>query len=159
MTDSIIEPPAREVRIDPRRPVILVALDGGSLAVWRTIVLMQSPAFRCLTKSGHLALCRIEIALAAGRHRVTHRDFIRYGINRNVISHAIAELEALGIVTVRRHDAHANSFSLSDRWRGIATSADARRIREQARDFGLTRRRKRERRLAERAAVPGGRFY
>jgi hypothetical protein len=127
---------------------VLVALDGGSLAIWRQVTLMQSPSYRVLTRSGFMALSRIEIALAAGRHHVRHVDFQKYGIARDSISHAVAEITGLGLVRVKRRGARANSFEMSDKWRGIGTIAEARKIRDASRDFGLFRRRKRERKLA-----------
>jgi hypothetical protein len=127
-------------------PQILVALNGGSLAVWRLISLMQSPAYRVLTKTGHLALSRIEIEWANGRHHVSHAMFRKYGLPRDGISHALAEIEGLGLVAIQRHAAKSNSFGKCDKWRSITSLAEAHRVRDRVRDFG--RRRKHERATA-----------
>jgi hypothetical protein len=130
------------------KPEILVALDGGSLAAWLPVALLASPAFVCLTKSAHLVLARILIARAKGHHHIRHWEFIQYGVPRDSLSHAIAELEGVGVIRVQRHTAHANSFVLSDRWKAITDLAEARRIRDQARAFGIFYRRKRARKTA-----------
>jgi hypothetical protein len=127
---------------------VLVALDGGSLAAWLPITLLASPAFIALTKSAHLVLARIMIARASGHHHIRHWEFQQYGVPRDSVTHAIAELEGLGIIRVQRHTAKANSFGISDKWREIATIGDARRIRDAARNFGIIARRKRERATA-----------
>ena len=131
-------------------------VEGCGMAVPRTeaplsLKLLRSPAFRCLTKSAHLALARIVIELANGRNAVTHRQFVCYGIARDSITAAVAELEALGIIVVERHNAHANAFDISQKWCGIATIAQAKAVRDRARHFEMTRRRKVERAMARRA--------
>jgi hypothetical protein len=80
-------------------------------------------------------LARIEIGIADGRNRITHEDFRAFGIHRDVITHAIRELEALGIVDVLRDPSRANVYTMSRRWRLIRTFEDARAIREAARAF------------------------
>jgi hypothetical protein len=130
------------------KPEILVTLDGGSIAVWRSVAFLKSPAFVVLTKSAHLALARIEIARAKGHHHITHRQFQSYGIPRDSISHAISELEGLGVIIVQRHAAKSNSFGMSGKWREITSIEQARRIRNIVRNFGIFARRKRERKTA-----------
>jgi Mn-dependent DtxR family transcriptional regulator len=113
------------------------------------IALLRSPAYRVLTKSAHLALALIAIELANGRDAVTHESFQRYGIPRDSVTHALAEIEALGLVTVqRRGGRNANAFARAERYRNIHSIQQARAIRDRARHFGITRRRKVERETA-----------
>jgi hypothetical protein len=115
---------------------------------------MRSAAFRCLTKSAHLALARIVVGLAVGRSAITQRQFVLFGISRDSVTAAVVELETLGLVVVQRSDGpHPNVYTLSQRWRDIATLADAVQVRDKARAFGLTRRRKVERATARRSRL------
>jgi len=72
----------------------------------RTIAMLESPAFRVLSRAAHLVLYRLEIELAHhagkenGRLIVTFNDFHDYGIHRHAIAPAIRELEALGFIEV-----------------------------------------------------------
>src|SRR5580692_6976274 len=72
----------------------------------RPIRLLNSPAYRALSLSGHRALSRIEIEFAAhggtsnGRLAVTYDDFGKYGIHRHAVAPAIRELVALGLIEV-----------------------------------------------------------
>ena len=71
---------------------------------WRTIAMMESPAFQVLSLSGRRVLDRLEIEHAHhggndnGQLPVTYDQFIEYGIHRNAVSPAIREVEALGFV-------------------------------------------------------------
>lgn len=96
-------------------------------ASWREIEMVSSPAFRALNKCAHQALARIEIAIADGRPRLGHDDFIGFGITRGVVTYAIRELEALGLVDVLRDPPHASQFSMSRRCRAITTFRASRR--------------------------------
>ena len=118
------------------------------------ITLMKSAAYRSLTKSGYLALSRVMIELAAGRSSVSHHHFRCYGIARDSITAAICEIERLGFVVVERRAAKANAFDWSQRWRSITTVAQAKAIRDRARHFGITRRKKLERAAARRERGP-----
>jgi hypothetical protein len=75
----------------------------------REIEMLESPAFRALSLSGHRMLARIEIELArhAGRDNgklpVTYDDFIRYGIgDRRTVAATEREIEALGFARIIR---------------------------------------------------------
>jgi len=51
----------------------------------RRIQMLESPAYRALSRSGHMVISRIEIELAAhggndGRLPVTVEDFVHYGV-------------------------------------------------------------------------------
>jgi hypothetical protein len=68
--------------------------------------MLESPAYRVLSLSGHRVLARLEIELGHhggadnGRLPVTYADFQRYGIERKSIPPAIREVEALGFARV-----------------------------------------------------------
>jgi hypothetical protein len=81
----------------------------------RSIEMLESPAYRALSLSGHRLISRIEIELANhggndnGRLPVTKEDFIAYGISGRMVAPAIREVEALGFirVTQRGHGGNA----------------------------------------------------
>ncbi|MGY8705116.1 hypothetical protein RAD16_05155 [Bradyrhizobium sp. 18BD] len=115
----------------------------------RTIEMMESPAYRALSLSGHRVLDRICIELAHhggndnGALPVTYDQFMEYGIHRHAIAPAIRELEALGFIEVTMRGRPSagdhrwpNLFRLtwvnckstprpSHEWRQIATSEEA----------------------------------
>jgi hypothetical protein len=68
--------------------------------------MLESPAYRVLSLSGHRVLARLEIELGHhggadnGRLPVTYADFQRYGIERKSIPPAIREVQALGFARV-----------------------------------------------------------
>jgi hypothetical protein len=70
----------------------------------RPIELLESAAYRVLTRAEHLALSRIEIELrrhaghANGNLIVTDLQFVAYGIRRHSVAAALRGLEALGII-------------------------------------------------------------
>lgn len=72
----------------------------------RPIRLLESPAYRALSLSGHRVLSRVEIEFAAhggtnnGLLAVTYDDFGDYGIHRHAVAPAIREVVALGLVEV-----------------------------------------------------------
>jgi hypothetical protein len=84
----------------PRRTTI-----GGQFAP-RLIEMLESPAYRALSLSGHRILARLEIELGHhggadnGRLPVTYADFQGYGIERKSIPPAIREVQALGFARV-----------------------------------------------------------
>jgi hypothetical protein len=69
----------------------------------RLIEMLESPAYRVLSRSGHMVLARIEIELAHhggndnGRLPVTTEDFVQYGMHRTSVAPAIREAKALGL--------------------------------------------------------------
>jgi hypothetical protein len=126
----------------------------------RLIEMLESPAYRVLSRSGHMALARIEIELAHhggndnGRLPVTTEDFVQYGMHRTSVAPAIREAEALGFIriTERGHGGNAeyrspNRFYLTyargrdsnrhpptDEWRRIKTFEEANQIARAARN-------------------------
>ena len=73
----------------------------------RPVGLLESPAFRVLSKAEHLALSRIEIELRHhggnqnGKLIVTTEQFIDYGIERRSVPGALRALSALGVVLIK----------------------------------------------------------
>jgi len=74
----------------------------------RTIAMLESPAYRALSRAAHQVLTRIEIEHAHhggkdnGRLPVTSAQFVEYGIHRHAIAPAIRELVALGFIEITR---------------------------------------------------------
>jgi hypothetical protein len=70
----------------------------------RPLELLESPAYKVLSRGAHQVMSRIEIELRHhggrdnGKLPVTFNDFVKYGIHRHAIAPAIRELEAVGIV-------------------------------------------------------------
>jgi hypothetical protein len=70
------------------------------------IEMLESPAFRALSLTGHRILARLEIELGHhggadnGRLPVTYADFERYGIERKSIAPALREVQALGFAKI-----------------------------------------------------------
>jgi hypothetical protein len=136
-------------RRKPRRTKI-----GGAFAP-RLVEMLESPAYRALSLSGHRVLARVEIELAHhggtdnGRLPVTFEHFLQYGINRAAIGPAIRECVALGFLTYEKGAAgnaefrRPNLFGLTyrhttrseptDDWRAIKTDAEAAAIADAAR--------------------------
>src|SRR5215510_9179311 len=120
----------------------------------RRIEMLESPAYRVLSRSAHMVLARIEIELAHhggndnGRLPVTSENFVEYGMHRTSVAPALREAEALGFIriTERGHGGNAeyrspNRFYLtyahtrdskksppSDEWRHIETLEEANQI-------------------------------
>jgi hypothetical protein len=125
----------------------------------RRIEMLESPAYRVLSRSGHMVIARIEIELAHhggndnGRLPVTTENFVQYGMHRTSVAPAIREAEALGFIqiTERGHGGNAeyrspNRFYLTyahtndskrrpptDEWRRIKTLQEANQIARSAR--------------------------
>ena len=122
--------------------------------------MLESPAYRALSLSGHLAMARIETEFAHhggrpdlnGKLIVTFTDFETYGIHRHSIAPALRELEALGFIERTRKGVAGNAgyrcsnqFRLTFRpcgivpgdgtheWRRIKTIDEARALAERAR--------------------------
>lgn len=74
----------------------------------RLAEMLESPAYRVLSRSGHMVISRVEIELAChggndnGKLPVTTDDFVEYGMHRSSVAPAIREVEALGFVRVKR---------------------------------------------------------
>ena len=121
----------------------------------RTIAMLESPAYRALSRAAHQVLTRIEIEHAHhggkdnGRLPVTSAQFVEYGIHRHAIAPAIRELVALGFIEITREGRAGNadwrrptlfrltyrhSFDLkpTNEWRKI-TEADANALAKIAR--------------------------
>jgi len=124
----------------------------------RTIEMLESPAYRVMSRSAHMVISRVEIEL--GHHGgndndnlpVTKGDFIQYGIYMHSVTPAIREAEALGFWRVKRgrggnaehrtpskfgltYAYHRNSkrSPATDEWRRIKTGEEAQAIAEAAR--------------------------
>jgi hypothetical protein len=123
---------------------------------WRTIEMMESPAFRVLSHSAHRILDRLEIELAHhggndnGRLPCTFDHFAEYGIDRHSIAPAMREVEALKFIEVTERGRAGNAeyrrpnlFRLTykpvgralatDEWRSIRTEAEAKMLSKVAR--------------------------
>src|SRR5215831_2739581 len=124
----------------------------------RLIEMLESPAYRALSLSGHRIISRIEIELAShggndnGRLPVTKQDFLDYGVSHDQVAPAIREAEALGFIRVmergrggnaehRRpnlfrltfaHDRNSHEPPTHD-WRRIKTPEEAFKIAQTAR--------------------------
>jgi len=125
----------------------------------RLIEMLESPAYRALSRAAHLIISRIEIELGHhggndnGQLPVTTDQFVQYRVHRSSVAPAIREAEALGfiIVTERGRGGNAehrspNKFFLTfghgrdsrarpptHDWRRIKTEADAEQIARDAR--------------------------
>jgi hypothetical protein len=100
------------------------AIDGQFNA--RTIKMMESPAYRVLSRAARMVLDRVCIELAHhggndnGKLKVTYDQFVEYGLHRHAIAPAIREAEALGLLEVMQRGRpsagehrHPNIFRLS----------------------------------------------
>jgi len=73
---------------------------------WQSIEMLESPAYRALSLSGHRIWARIQIEHANhggkenGKLPVTYRDFNEFGVCWDAIGPGIREVEALGFVRV-----------------------------------------------------------
>jgi hypothetical protein len=81
----------------------------------RLIEMLESPAYRALSVSGHLVVSRIEIELGHhggndnGRLPVTTDDFVAYGMHRSSVAPALREAEALGFIRVTERGRAGNA--------------------------------------------------
>jgi len=77
--------------------------------------MLESAAYRVLSRAAHLALSRIELELRyhGGKDNgclpVTFEDFVAYGVNRDSIAPALRELQALGFVEITQHGRGGNA--------------------------------------------------
>lgn len=87
---------------------------------WRTIEMMESPAFRALSHSARRILDRLEIEIAHhggkdnGRLPCTFDHFAEYGVDRHSIAPALREVEALKFIEVTERG-RAGTPSIGDR--------------------------------------------
>jgi hypothetical protein len=83
--------------------------------VKRSLAMLESPAFRALSLTGHRILACIEIEHCAhggkdnGALPVTHADFKRFGIHHNAVGPGIREAVALGFTEISRHGVAGNA--------------------------------------------------
>ena len=123
------------------------------------VEMLESPAYRVLSRSAHMVIARVEIELAHhggndnDRLPITTEDFIAYGMDRSSVAPAIREAEALGFIRVERGRGgnadyrtpslfgstfaqHLNSHRNppTDDWRRIKTVEEAERIAHAARE-------------------------
>lgn len=81
----------------------------------RLIEMLESPAYRALSASGHKVISRIEIELGHhggndnGRLPVTTNDFVEYGMHRTSVAPAIREAEALGFIRLTERGRGGNA--------------------------------------------------
>jgi hypothetical protein len=81
----------------------------------RLIEMLESPAYRALSCSGHMVISRIEIELAShggndnGKLPVTTDDFVAYGMHRTSVAPAIREVEALGFIRITERGRGGNA--------------------------------------------------
>jgi hypothetical protein len=125
----------------------------------RLIEMLESPAYRALSRAAHLLISRIEIELARhggnenGRLAVTTANFVEYGVHHESVAPAIREAEALGFIRVTERGRGGNAehrlpnrFYLTfahsrdsrmrpptDEWRQIKTIREAAQIARAAR--------------------------
>jgi hypothetical protein len=122
------------------------------------IEMLESPAYRALSLSGHRVLARLEIeqghhgGTENGRLPVTPDDFKRYGIERKSIAPALREVQALGFVRITERGRpsksdfvrHPNYFELTylhgahseaptHEWKRHKTLQEAMKVAQQAR--------------------------
>lgn len=131
---------------------------SGQFAV-RLIEMLESPAYRALSISGHKVLCRLEIELAHhggndnGKLPVTFQDFVDYGIARECIAPAIREVEALGFIEITKrgrggnaefrepshyrityaHARDSRQHPPTNEWKSVAAYEDALQLAKEAR--------------------------
>jgi hypothetical protein len=81
----------------------------------RLIEMLESPAYRALSRSAHMVISRIEIEHGHhggkdnGRLPVTTDDFVAYGMHRTTVAPAIREAEALGFLRITRRGRGGNA--------------------------------------------------
>src|SRR5262245_56883033 len=121
----------------------------------RTVPMLQSPAFRALSLSGHRVLARVELEHAShggadnGKLPVTYNDFVEYGVDRHAVAPAIRECVALGFLEITEQGRAGNAefrspnkFRLTyiyagpkptDEWKQIETDEQAKMLAVAAR--------------------------
>ena len=133
----------------------------------RTIRMLESPAYRVLSRSGHRILARVEIEMAHhggfdnGKLPVTFEDFVQYGMDRHAVAPAIRECCALGFLEVtelgragnaefrqpskyRLTYRHVDRANATNEWQRIHTVEEAEQIAWAARRSAAAASRKRK---------------
>ena len=154
---TISNGPHREYRGDVN-PIKRRNRISGQFAA-RMIEMLESPAYRALSRAAHMVISRIEIELAHhggndnGRLPVTTNDFVEYGMHRTSVAPAIREAEALGFIRITERGRGGNAEHRSPNlffltfahardsgkhppthdWRRIKTAAEAEQISNAAR--------------------------
>jgi hypothetical protein len=131
---------------------------NGAFA-WRTIEMLESPAYRALSLSAHRVMARLEIELAHhggkadqnGCLPCTYDHLAEFGVERHAIGPAIRELVALGFVEIVRKGSAGNAGfrqpalyrltyrhsgshrETTDEWKRIMTADEAMKIASSAR--------------------------
>jgi hypothetical protein len=81
----------------------------------RPIAMLESPAYRALSRCAHLVISRIEVELAHhggndnGRLPVTTDQFVKFGMHRGSVASAIREAEALGFIRITERGRAGNA--------------------------------------------------
>ena len=81
----------------------------------RLVEMLESPAYRALSRSAHLVVARVEIELGHhggndnGKLPVTTDDFVEYGMHRGSVAPAIREAEALGFIRITERGRGGNA--------------------------------------------------
>ena len=81
----------------------------------RLIEMLESPAYRALSRAAHLVISRLEIELGHhggndnGRLPVTTDQFVEHGMHRSSVAPAIREAEALGFIRVTERGRGGNA--------------------------------------------------
>jgi hypothetical protein len=81
----------------------------------RLIEMLESPAYRVLSRAAHQIISRVEIELANhggndnGKLPVTAEQFIEYGVHHDSVAPAIREAEALGFIKVTERGRGGNA--------------------------------------------------
>ena len=81
----------------------------------RLISMLESPAYRALSRTAHLVISRIEVELAHhggndnGRLPVTTDQFVEFGMHRSSVAPAIREAEALGFIRITERGRGGNA--------------------------------------------------
>ena len=126
----------------------------------RPIAMLESPAYRVMSRGAHQVLARIEIEHAHhggaenGLLPVAYDHFVEYGLHRHAVAPAIRELVALGFIEVTRRGCALNGdlrqaslYRLTYRhakgadgdgtheWRNIKTVEQAEALAKQARQY------------------------
>ena len=122
----------------------------------RLIEMLESPAYRALSLSGHRFLARLEIELGShagkdnGKLPATFEQLVEYGVHRQAIAPAIREVVALGFVEITQEGRagnavwrrpslyrltyrHTDLAAPTDDWKKIGTTEQAEFIAEAAR--------------------------
>jgi hypothetical protein len=128
---------------------------GGQFA-WRLVEMLESDAYRALSRDAQRVLSRLEIEMchrggtSNGALVVTYADFVRYGVERESVAPSIREVVALRFVEITRQGRGGNAeFRLpttyrltyretdfadpTNEWRSIRTKEEAQEVARAAR--------------------------